>query len=280
MGSHAKSRWRQILSAVLSFLISFLAFVLVLLIVMTSTVFGSKFMMKMFDRSNYYEMVMTELESEFGYIAEPAGVDAELLVSAIDINTLKKDIRGNVRAAYRQVSYQTAAGTLQTQIYDNLKAYAQSQQLMLDEQLDANLQNVASAAAGQYDKHVQFPLIRNISDVTHSMKKPVAVAMIGLMVVLFVLICSLFFMQKWKHRAMRGLIYALSGTGLMLAVFPAGILLSGKLKYISISQESLYRFTITYVETILKNLVWIGGGFLLVSLLLGIFVYRKMYQTA
>ena len=75
---------------------------------------------------------------------------------------------------------------------------------------------------------------------------------------------------------MRYVICGGAGAGLSLAVFPAIVLVSGKIRHLSITDDSFYNLVVTYLHTLLGILLLIGVLLLCACLLLGL-VYRRIH---
>lgn len=263
-----------------SFLISLLLFIVATIIILTYTFFSSSYIIKVLDKQDFYQNTYDELCEQLELIAEPAGIDPEVLIQATNFDLLKADIDEFVTASYMKGDYTLETETIELEYFNAMRVYAENQGFSVEGELAENLHNIANACTNQYIGFVNLPLLDTIGALWASFKKYLAIILIISLVLVFTLICCLFFGNRWKHRAMRALVQSLIATGIMLTALPVVTLVLGRFRNINILSEGLYLFVSGYIESILKLFIYTGVFAIIIGVIFIFTVYRKMYQKA
>lgn len=213
-------------------------------------------------------------------IAEPAGIDPELLTEVTDFEKFKQNINDFIATSYKQSEFSLDTGSIEAEYFGALSAYAEIQGFEVEGELAENLQNIANACTQKYAKFVRLPLIDMVGALSATFKKYLAVMLIISLILIFTLLCCVFFTNQWKHRAMRVFVQSLITSGIMLTALPAVVLILGKYKNINILSEGLYLLVLGYIESILKLFIYTGISALVLGVFLMLTAYKSMYKKA
>lgn len=263
-----------------AFLFSLLFFISTSIIILSYTVLSPRHIIIVLGKRDFYKNSYYELCEQLELIAEPAGIDPDVLIQTTDSDKLKKDIDNYIAASFKQSVFSLDTDRIEAEYFNALSAYAKNQGYTVDGELAENLRNIANAVAEKYLQHVRLPLIDIVGALSASFKKYLAVVLIFSLVLIFTLTCCVFIINHWRHRAMRVFIQSIISSGIMLSALPAFVLILGKYKHINILSEGLYLFVLGYIESILKLFICSGILALLLGVLLMLTAYRKMYRRA
>jgi len=266
-----------------SFLVSFFVFIIFALLIINSTFLNAQFIIKVFENNNYYAQMYDEYSKEVEYLADPAGIDQGVMSSVITMEQMQQDIVNTVYSAY---NYKGSAGNdinkdkIVNKYFEKISENAITLGYTVEGDIKTNLQYVSTCAESTYETYAKFPYIYYLGDFSIRLKAAFGIALMISIGIVFVLTVSLYLTTTWKHRATRAVIYALSGSGLMLIIAPTVFLLSNKIKYLAITTKSIYDFAVGYADKVLSIFIISGIGLLIAALIVFIFIYKRQYNKA
>lgn len=270
----------KLLNTLSAFLVSLLIFISMVMIILTYTVLSPNYIIKVLGRQDFHNNYYYELCEQLEMIAEPAGIDPELLTEVTDFEKFKQNINDFIATSYKQSEFSLDTGSIEAEYFGALSAYAEIQGFEVEGELAENLQNIANACTQKYAKFVRLPLIDMVGALSATFKKYLAVMLIISLILIFTLLCCVFFTNQWKHRAMRVFVQSLITSGIMLTALPAVVLILGKYKNINILSEGLYLLVLGYIESILKLFIYTGISALVLGVFLMLTAYKSMYKKA
>lgn len=235
----------------LSFLISLLLFLLACALVLQGTLLNPDYLRKQLNESHYYENALAEVENEFSSYASASGFDQKLLDSALDISDLQLSVNQSLNQIYGEESEPGGTADFQSKLDQILTRNAESRGAALTEDSKKSLLLLAQTCSDTYLQEISFPYAKELAEIVGKIKTGLRLPSLLLLVLAAALVWVLFRINRWKHRALRYCIYAVSGTMLMLAAFPAYLLLSGRIGQVAILSKSLYSLTVSCANGIL-----------------------------
>ncbi len=247
MTKTGSSNLRSILTIVFSFFISFFLFLLCGIIIVQSTVFNPDFMRSQLSKSHYYENVTAEVEDAFISYGSASGFDEPFFKTVIDLNNVQLNVNESLSVLYGS-SKATADTTdfeqkLKTKLTENVK----NRGISVTADTEKGLQLLAKTCADTYTQYISIPYAKELAVILQTLKKPLIYAEIALSLFIIILAILISALNRWRHRAIRAYIYAVSGTMLMLFVLFVTLLLSGKINRIALISKSLYEFFVCYL---------------------------------
>lgn len=264
---------KLLLDVLLSFFIALFLFLSTACLLLNLTVCSSSFLLSRLAESNFYETNFNEFNTELTYLAEPIGIDPTRLEEVLQQNHLREEVDQSVLYSFEGLTYTPDSSTFESGIYDTLSAYAQENDASVNEE---NLQNISELCGEMYRDHATLSYVGSIGHYANMFRTPLLLASVVCAVITGILILIQFSMHRFKHRALRYLICGATGAGLSLIVMPAIALLSGKIRHLSITDESLYNLVVSYLNTALGYFILSGLIILCVCVLLGL-VYRRIH---
>ena len=270
-----KSTMRKIISIVFSFLISMLLFLTICLIVVRITVLNTDYMLDKLGSSNYYHQLSNEIEEQYAYISASSGIEESAFDGMVDTALLKQHVNSVFENIYKGSTEKVNTSAVSKDLYNKFLGYAEKNGYTVDDATSEALQYLADECQAVYDTYVNIPYINTISPFFVKMVKPVNITILALSAVIILMAVIIFVINRWRHRAVRAYIYALSGSFLMVLVLPLAVFLSGKINHIAITSKALYGLTVDFVEGILA-MFFIISILLLVFVLVLLLVYQKL----
>lgn len=263
---------------ILNFITSFLIFLVVVCIVFLSTVGNISFMLFTFDVNNYYDHIYDEYCEEIEYLAVPAGVSEGLFSSLISKDYMKNDISSIVKRAYNVKGYQdykVDSDHVYQLFYDAMVKYSEDLGYVVDDEFAEGIANVSKVAKNQYADYTALPYIDTICGLAVSVVKYVLFALVlGVLIIAFMLV-ALLKSVRWKPIKKEALSITFITSSLMTMIVPLIVLLSGKIKYLSIEIKSLYYLLVGYFELVLYIMLALG----ILLLAIGVFFAIKSLRN-
>lgn len=246
-----KSTAEKAVSILISFLISFFLFLFACVLIVQCTLLNPDYMRKQLSESHYYENSLAEVENEFSSYASASGFDQKLLDSALDISDLQLSVNESLNRIYGEESEHDGTADFRSKMNQILTRNAESRGVALTEDSKKSLQLLAQTCSETYLQDISLPYTKELAEGIGKIKAGLRIPSLLLPVLAAVLVGILFRINRWRHRALRACIYAVSGTILMLAIFPAYLLLSGQIGQVSILSKSLYALIVSCANGVL-----------------------------
>ncbi len=275
---------QKVLTATSAFLLAFFVFLTSVAAVAYATLLNPDFMVQVLSKQGFTDQIYAEYALQLEYLAEPAGVDAQMLKDTVGKAEMAQTLRKTVYYAYDQNHPKAAAldaEAVRTRFVVQLTKYAEGQGYAIEAEVQAGINNIANLAVAEYCKYATLPFISQIGGFFKSVKNVVAIACwAGLGITLVLAICL--FLGKGRPAALKwsGLVWALSGAGLLIGIWPLAVLLFGKLQYLNVQIKSLYLFMQGYIKDVLILFMVAGGVLLVAAVLVYFLLYRPQSKRA
>jgi hypothetical protein len=238
-------------SILISFLISLFLFLFACDLILQCTLLNPNYFRKQLSESHYYENALEEVENEFSSYASASGFDQKLLDSALDINDLQLSVNQSLNQIYGEGSEHVGTTDFESKLNRILTQNAGSRGVSLTEENKKSLQFLAKTCSDTYLQYISLPDTQELAEAVEKIRAFLKLPSIFIPALIAVLAAILFRINRWRHRALRACIYAVLGTMLMLAVFPAYLYLSGRIGQVSILSKSLYELTVSGANGVL-----------------------------
>lgn len=254
-----RSKIRSGVSYVLAFFLSLFVAIFSAFLVLQTTVLSESFMQKQVDRSDYAANVIERIENTFISYGMSSGFDEAFFSSVLDEQSVREDIRGVISALYLGKPRDVSTDEFSAMLYDKLLDNVTERGFTVTEELEQSLEKLVEYCTVTYRNELRFPMASLVATLLQKAKTPVLLG-IGLTAALslFVLFV-LFSIHPRKSSVIRHVIYALSGSFLMLFVPSGLILLSGRIERLAITSKPLYYLVTTELrQTIYAMLLACG----------------------
>lgn len=258
------SRW------VLAFVCSLVLFALLALGVLKVTLFNQEFMVKVAHQSEYATKITKEINTSIADLGRGSNVPPEILDDTVPESLVASNIDSFIRGIYTDVPFNmTGKETVEGNIDEAITAYAQKQNLTMDDATNKAVANLKTSSLDIFTRSIEIPYIQTYGKKVMAYNKTLTLLMVlSGAVALLLLIGVMVLMGRWWHRRLRYLSYVLGGSGLMLTALPTYIYFSGTIDRLGLTSESLYRFLTTYVKEFIKTFIVFGGALIALAILI------------
>jgi hypothetical protein len=151
--------------------------------------------------------------------------------------------------------------------------------IALNTNTDKAVRLLAQTCAETYLQYVSIPYAKEISMYFPKLKHILFYLQIISLSLAVALVLLIFFINHWKHRAVRAYIYAMAGTTLMLTALPVVFLISGFSNRIALISKSLYELAVCYLNGIAFLSLEVALIFVVALVLLSL-LYRYFLKKA
>lgn len=269
---------RKILCGICAFLISLLLFFELSLVIVQNSVLSESYMRNQLSKSEYYNKVAQEIQEQWVSFGNASGFEEAFFETIINLDQLTFDINVVAKKLY---SPDDKTEVDQVKLKDDLQEqfvkYAQEQSVEITPALQEGLDYLADTCVETYMSYVKIPYWRQLSHYLSLLQKPIKIMIVVLPILILILAAMIFLANRWRHRALRYYIYALSGCVLMLAGVPLISYSSGKIHKVAITFTSLYDFAVSYFYGILSYF-WISAALFAIITAVFALVYHKQKQ--
>jgi ABC-type multidrug transport system fused ATPase/permease subunit len=257
----------------LSFLIALFGFIGIISGILSTTISNPKFMINVLENRHYYDSIYSEYCDDIESIAMPAGVAEGVFSAVISKSEFKDTINNIIKSAY------STDNSYSGNVFDKETAYNKFYSSMTDyftnvkgmtitEEMTDSLDNVASLCASTCGVYATLPFIDTIGKYCTELNKYFKISCIVSAVAVAFLIFILFITKSWRKESPYLLGMALLTDGFMIVLAPFALLISGKVKYVQIEVESLYKFAIGYIEHLLYTLLTVGIVLIIIAVVI------------
>lgn len=266
---------------VLSFFISLLIFLLCNTLVFSLTLGSSRTVTQAMLRSHYYDNLTAELRAKLYEYGDVSGLPHSLFDSIVSTQRVMSDSHNYISAALlgRTDAPDNAALSLNFQqaIYQySDKAKAQKN----DPSFQKNVKSFADQCAALYSSGIAITGLPSAGRALVRLKSMALILAVVLAVLTLVLTIVLYVIQTWKHRFVRYLSYAFSGSAVMLLVIPLFIWANGIIMRVGITSRALFLLCRELFSSVLTGQLICVGTLAALFLLTLLILHRITHGAA
>lgn len=271
-----REKYRMVISYVLSFILALFFTLFTVCLTAMNCLFSEGFFCDVM-QEDYYRAVLNEIVTEAEDYTIPVGLDMSVLEGVFTIDDVKRDINGNVTAAFRGYDYQPDLTEANVRLYANAAADIAENRVIVE----GSMENVINAYIADIDEFyldkVKIPGMSLIEYARKYVKSGVTAALIILFVLSFVLTATLIRLYHYPHQGMRFVVYATGGCAIMMFVVPFHLYLSKAYAHVFVTPEYFYVFVSNYFKQILLSLMKASLLWLLVTIVCAVLIYLSKH---
>ncbi|MHC5226709.1 hypothetical protein ACYSNW_00370 [Enterococcus sp. LJL99] len=245
----------------LAFLASVFLFAFLILLTLRFTLFNESYMQKQAEHADYYSNLTNEINRQIEDSALGSNIPEGVLANTVSEKMVRKDVIAYYEAIYNPgIQYEISdKNEIYTSALGAIEKYMKANEIETTETSEKAVKDLANNTVEIYKGYIKLPFLISFGRKVMNYKSKI---------VLFLIICGVLWiglsfillnsLRGYVHRLLRFWEYIFVGSGLMMSVFPALILLSGQLKRIGIQSQAMYEFIQTYLASFLKLFIIIG----------------------
>lgn len=269
---------RTVISSFIAFVLSLLLCALAASTCLSHTIFNAEFVMSRLEKADFYAKTADTITDNMESLGIPGGIPAEVFDGLVTKDMVEKDIVNGITAAFEgNSSYQLNVSPLKEELNRRFIAYAESQNLTITEEAQEGLDTLVEYCAADYRQQVTIPFTETFGQIRMMFAKGYNAGVVIVAIICVLLVVFLFSIRRYKHRALRFLVYSFWGAALMTGAFPAYVLIGKTYERIHLSPEHVYNAFVGLINTCISGLL-IGCGVLFVIgilLLIGVPLIKK-----
>lgn len=219
--------------------------------------------------SKYYHIVYEQFISESESLLIPKGLDISIYEGVFTENQLKTDGNAYLLAALNSKTYSINMDEYKRNLADNIKAYVEENNLMVDGEMDAVIDEITTEIMDYYTDIIRVPYASTIGNVFRAIDKLFFIVCIPVLIfaaIIVWIICRQNLSKK--NRIFRYSAYATMSGAISVLIIPIFCMVTEFYKKIQINPEYIYRFMVSYIENGINILLIIGGVLFAVSLIM------------
>lgn len=223
------------------------------------------------ERVEYFEDICREMKTEAYYLGIPYGITKKNLAGVFQAKEVALDIE-NIVASMKN------GNTPRIDTYNlrkRLEEKVQGKNNQLNNEQKKSLNAYITEVEKMYQKKIFIPGIDYIADMIRITDK---VAIIGIPILLFIVIASIFYLiasRKYAHQGLRYVAYSFIGAGITLVTVFAGFISDKSIYRMNISDVYMRKFFTFWIGHEMLMQVFAGIGFLLVGAVVIYLVIRQ-----
>lgn len=245
----------------LAFLSSVFLFAFLILLTLRLTLFSENYTAKQAAKADYYSELTEEINRQIENSALGSNIPEGVLNQSIQQELVKTDVNAYFKAMYNTGTKYTISN--EKEIHDTVSKaiieYMKEKNIQITQESEQAVTKLSDNAVTIYKGYIELPFLVSYGRKVMNYKSTLVVFM-GVCGVLWVLLSFSLYssLRGYFHRLLRYWSYIWTGSGLMMLVVPAIILMQGFLKKLGIQSKAMYDFIQTYLSSFLWLFIMIG----------------------
>ncbi|MGX7243542.1 hypothetical protein ACWOC1_01685 [Enterococcus quebecensis] len=265
----------------IAFLSSVFLFAFLILLTLRLTLFSEGYMAKQAAKANYYSELTSEINEQVENSALGSNIPEGVLKQSISQESVKTDVNAYFEAMYNTGSKYSISNEqdIQEAVSKDITTYMKEKNIQATPESEQAVKGLSENAVKIYKGYIELPFLVSYGRKVMNYKSKLILFM-GICGVLWGLLSISLYssLRGYLHRLLRYWAYICIGSGLMMIVAPAIILLQGVLKRLGIQSKAMYDFIQTYLSSFLWLFIIIGIISVIVGIACGAFSEIKRKQ--
>ncbi len=272
-----QSKMRSIVFCILSFILSFVLLLLSISVMLEATILNPSYILDNMNTTNYFTDKKDEITKELVDLGYASGLEESFFENVVDTVTIHDDTENYLESFYNGSSAKISTVAFRQQFNTELDSYIKKNNVKVAS--DESREYFIKRAASVYEANLRIPMFSMLSPYLIALKNMMPLLIGGLVVFAAILCVIIIFANRWKHRAVRYICYATSGTFLTVGIIPAVLLTTGYMSKINIESRAFYNLFVQGANSILIALAICSVVFLIISIGL-FFLHKNMRKKA
>ncbi|MGX7149501.1 hypothetical protein [Enterococcus ureasiticus] len=269
----------------IAFLSSVFLFAFLILLTLRLTLFSENYIAKQAAKADYYSELTEEINRQVENSALGSNIPEGVLNQSIKKELVKTDVNAYFKAMYNTGTKYSISN--EKEIHDAVSKaitdYMKEKNIQTTSESELAVTKLSDNAVKIYKGYIELPFLVSYGRKVMNYKSKLVIFMVVCGVLWALLSFSLYSsLRGYFHRLLRYWSYIWVGSGLMMVVVPAIILMQGFLKKLGIQSKAMYDFIQTYLSSFLWLFIIIGMISIVAGIICGIFseVKRKQLFSA
>lgn len=260
-----QKRIKKIATVVLVFFVSLMLTAAALVTVVCITLTNRNFYKEQLQRTAYSDGILENLNESLTSLGIPGGIPESVITDVVSVIDINSELDKQVDAMFLQKDYEVNTGAVYEEFRSEFVNYAKKQDIKTDKIVISGLEYLAEECSNLYSSNVAFPFFSQISSLGSAFNQYAPFVVFGLIAAAAAMCAAVWFMQRWKHRAVRYYIYSLIGSGASLFIFPVVILIAKPYNRLLLEPAASKSFVSSVAQTFFSELAFAGVFVMLIA---------------
>lgn len=274
---HKKSKLKSVIYCMMSFFLSLVLFLFSICMVLMFTVFSKDYMINKMESQGYYNMVKYELQTRMIDLVDASGFKKDFAVNFTNSYDVKKAVDSYIESFYSNDSTLVETTDFKQQLYQAVRQYAREENIELTDETENGIVYFINEAANIYVNQISIPFFSVIGKYLYNTRNILNIVSGSLAITAVIIVCIIYFTNRFKHRRYKYICYGLLGGALTTAVLPTFILSLNMIPKVNITTHSLYNLFVGYFNTFFYSF-YICVGIMLALAVITFIMYVKYYN--
>lgn len=243
---------------------------------MQSSFLNKDFLLNQLSISGYHVKAAEYTKNSISQLAFVGGVPSDIFDDIVTPERVKTDIYNIFDYAYEGNQYSINSEELKSEFLDAIKNYASENNIEITEETEENITQLTQLCTETYMDCIN---IAGMNTVIGALKQPVSfmgLAIGGASVIAVISIIMLFLVNKYKHKFLRYIAYAIGGNFLMMLIIPGYFFITKPYVNLNISPDYLHSFINSFLDDTLKTIL--SGAAIMIVLFLIVFFFIGYFK--
>lgn len=249
----------RFLYGILAFVLSVLIIVFSMTAMLKATVFNSSFLNDVLNNSAYYTDLCDEITDDLVDIGNASGLNKSFFSDLVDEFMVREDIQSYIESFYNGEKLVVNTDNFQRSLRDAIESYEKKKGIDPQTVSEESINYFVVEATKIYSRSIEITYFDMIQkDAMEWSSKMLMYALISIVAIVLIM-CFIFFTNKWKHLAVKYFYYATASAGLFVFLIPTVLNVSGILQKIAILSRSLNDLYTSCINSLLMDMYVISA---------------------
>lgn len=265
----------------IAFLSSVFLFAFLILLTLRLTLFSESYIEKQAAKADYYSELTEEINRQVENSSLGSNIPQGVLNQSISEALVKKDVDAYFSAMYNTGSKYAISNEkeIQAAVSKAISDYMTEKGIQATPESESAVAGLSENTVKIYKGYVELPFLVSYGRKVMNYKSTLVIFMV-ICGVLWALLSFFLYssLRGYVHRLFRYWAYIWVGSGLMMVVVPAIILIQGTLTKLGIQSKAMYGFIQTYLSSFLWLFIIVGAVSIVAGISFGILSEIKRKQ--
>ncbi len=270
---------RLIISLLLSFFIALFLSLSTYLVAAYFGFFNESVIYNSLDSSDYYTTALNYYSNSTKTLTVLYGVDDTVLKDTVNSVKFRIDVDNCIHTSFYGKVCSIDTENMQSKITANMTAFMVAEDITLTTEVQTGIDEFTKMTLDNYAKSVNIPYFSYYVKVKNKADGLILAAVLILTLISGFLISLIFGMYKRKLKALRYIIYGTISTGLICIILPVYLVWTKFYERVQITPNYVSQLISSLLHRGLWVFIWLGIGWLILSILLLILKQKLMHQN-
>ncbi len=269
----------RFLYGILSFVLALLIIAFSMITMIKATVFNSSFLSDVLNNSTYYADLCDEITDSLVDIGNASGLNKSFFDNFVDEVMVREDVQSYIENFYDGEKLVVNTDNFQRSLRDAIEKYEKQKAINPKTVSEESINYFVKEATKIYSSNIEITYFDMIKKYAMDWSAKMLIYAIVSGIAAAVIICFIFFSNKWKHLAVKYFYYATASSGLFIIIIPTALIASGMLNKVAILSRSLNVLYTSCIDALLMNMYIISGILIILSVVL-VIIHNHLRKRA